>query len=118
MERLWIEESVVNATDDLRLGDSGLMPTSFSENEVGRLFRSLRRAHGRCVSKVYRDTSLGDAVQIGWVFQRRDHYADNARKHYLREVWVTVFIGPHEFRLDGRRRKRHDTRSREGQQIP
>jgi hypothetical protein len=106
MERLWIEVSVVNATDELRLGDSGLMPTDFDEDQVGKLFRDLRAEHGRCVGKVYHDTRAEEAVPIGWVFQKRDHYADNAGRHYLREAWVTVFTGPRMFRLRRRRKRK------------
>ena len=56
-------------------------------DDLGRLFKSLRREYGRCVSRVYQDTPDGTADPIGWVFQKRAKYTDSPET-YLQEVWV------------------------------
>jgi hypothetical protein len=113
MARLWITLDFVDLTRDMRYENVGLEPTDFEEEEVGRLYRAMRKEFGRCVSKVYMSTSAEEAIPIGWVFQKHTEYTDTNRK-YLREVWVTVHIGPQRFRLD-RRRRRHDKRTEEDQ---
>jgi len=56
--------------------------------DLGKLFKSLRKEYGRCVSKVYQDAPDRTADPIGWVFQKRVKYQD-CNKTYLQEVWVT-----------------------------
>ena len=58
--------------------------------DIGRLFRSMQREHGRCVSSVYVDTNDGKAMRVGWVFEKRRKYSDSS-KTYLSETWVTLF---------------------------
>lgn len=84
---LKIRETFVNATKGHRFSEAGAYET-FTEDR-GELFRSLRREHGRCVSRVYVDTPKG-AKPVGWVFQKRDSYSDDPHKTYLREVWVEI----------------------------
>jgi hypothetical protein len=56
-------------------------------NNIGKLFRSLQREFGRCMSKVYIDAPGGE-VHIGWTFRKREN------PFVWREVWVTVHDQP------------------------
>lgn len=96
---LWITESYVNATENYIFGDCPPYETSYTS--LGKLFRSLTKEYGRCVSKVYRDTKTREAMPIGWVFQKRMEYDERWPRYddwgrklpvqtYIREVWVTV----------------------------
>ena len=65
-------------------------------DDLGQLFKSLRREYGRCTSRVYVDAPDGTADPIGWVFEKQVEYedADRARltgreRLYNRQVWVT-----------------------------
>jgi hypothetical protein len=68
------------------IGESGWYEP-FTDN-LGELFKSLRKEYGRCVSRVYQDTPDGTADPVGWVFQKRVKYWD-ANETYLQETWVT-----------------------------
>lgn len=90
---LQINESYVNQTKGHRFGESGWYEP-FTDSRA-KLFRSLQREFGRCVSRVYQDTPDGKPDAIGWVFEKRMRYDDargnNAdRDFYIREVWVTL----------------------------
>lgn len=60
--------------------------------DKGELFKSLVKAHGRCVSKIYLDTE-GKPKEIGWVFLKKEKYEDSP-KTYLQETWVTLYSKP------------------------
>lgn len=77
-----------------RLGDADWYEP-YTDN-LGQLFKSLRREYGRCTSRVYVDTPDGTPDPIGWVFEKQVEYedADRARltgreRLYNRQVWVT-----------------------------
>jgi hypothetical protein len=84
---LLIEERFVNQDENCIFGSTEPYEP-FTEN-VGQLFRSLRKDYGRCTGHVYQDTKDG-TIAIGWVFLGRDNYEGESRT-YLREVWVTLF---------------------------
>lgn len=91
-----ISESWVNATEGYRIGDSGEYEP-FTDN-IAKLFRSLQKEYGRCVSNMYCDTpeamsDTGKAPAIGWVFQKIDHYEDTGEP-YLKETWVSLHDAP------------------------
>jgi len=87
-----IREEYVNATEGHRFGDSGEPYATFTD-DIGKLFRSLQRENGRCVSKVYIDTKSAGTVQVGWVFQKREAYerCRGKQAYYIRETWVTLY---------------------------
>jgi hypothetical protein len=108
---LEIKEPYVNATENCLIGDSGWYEPYTGDR--GKLFRSLQREYGRCTSRMYRDVKVTDAglpglgplftrpvretwtvIAIGWVFSKRDRYADARGSapsdHYVRDVWVEV----------------------------
>lgn len=97
MSNIWIEESFVNRTKGYRIHDSEIHDSD--EDNVGRLYKSLSREYGRCVSKVFVDRQ-GKTKAVGWVFEKKMRY-DDARgndpdDYYVREVWVTCYAGPME----------------------
>ena len=55
----------------------------------GRIFEFCRHEYGRYVSKVYIDRKNSDAVQTGWVFERKERFEDSPDQ-YVHEVWVTL----------------------------
>jgi hypothetical protein len=89
---LEIRETFVNETKGYQFGNSAWYEP-YTDNR-GRLFRSLQREYGRCVSKV-RNEAQGDKA-VGWVFQKRMEYEDARQswrkedRTYVREVWVEV----------------------------
>lgn len=89
-----ISESFVNATKGYHLGEESEPYEAFTD-DVGKLFRSLMREYGRCVSSVYVDTKNGKSKRIGWVFQKRMKYED-CDETFIREVWVTLHDAPPE----------------------
>ena len=68
------------------LGESGWYEP-FTE-DLGKLFKSLMKEFGRCVSKIYQDAPDGVDDPVGWVFQKRAKY-DDCNQTYLQETWVT-----------------------------
>ena len=84
-----VRETYINATKGHRFGDSGGWIDAHADT-VGGAFRAARAEFGRCVGKVYVDTTGGGAKQVGWVFQKRMRYDDDPKDSYLREVWVEV----------------------------
>lgn len=84
-----IEEIAINRTENYRCGESGKYEP-FTD-DLGALFRSLQREHGRCVSRIYIDGGKAEDVKaVGWVFVRRRQYEDSAET-YLAETWVTLY---------------------------
>lgn len=79
-----INEEYIDRTAGLNLGSSGFYEP-FTD-DIGRLFKALKKENGKCVSKIYEDKNN---KQIGWVFQRKLRYED-VDEHYIRETWVTV----------------------------
>lgn len=88
---IWIGESFINGTRGLRMGDSGLYETQFTDK--GELYRSLVKEHGRCTGRVYVDRKDGSTLSIGWVFVKRQKYSD-CEDTYLAETWVSLHSGP------------------------
>ena len=87
-----ISETFVNLDKGYRFGESE--PYEPYTDNVGELFREMRREYGRCTGSVYVDTTDGKVKRIGWVFQKRMEYEDYRRgdseRYYTREVWVTL----------------------------
>jgi hypothetical protein len=90
MSNLYVQETFVNKTEGYQFGESDVYESGYDDK--GKLYRALRRKYGRCVSRVYVDSSQG-AKSIGWVFVKRDKY-DDTGDSYLREVWVTLHDAP------------------------
>jgi hypothetical protein len=93
---MWIQETFINETKGYVCGE----PDKYEAftDDVGRLFRALQREHGRCISKIYRDTDNG-AQAVGWVFEKRMKYSDARgndleRDYYIQNVWVGLFEQP------------------------
>lgn len=104
MPNLYVRESFVNLTEGYRFGDEPWYK-AYTEDR-GKLFRSMQREYGRCVSRIYIDapgrTVDGhyEPLPLGWVFQKRMEYEDARRdwpadkRFYIREVWVEVSDQP------------------------
>ena len=97
-DKLYVQESFVNATEGYRFGDSDVYET-FTD-DPGELYRTMQREYGRCISKIYVGRP-GGPIAVGWVFVKRNKYEDSDET-YLREVWVTVHDAP-----DTIKRERH-----------
>jgi hypothetical protein len=88
-------ESHVNATEGYRFSEDivvDLEDTIFDpddENLPGEIFRYSQKEFGRCVSKVYVTRNDGEALHIGWVFEKKEHYEDTGDP-FLHETWVTL----------------------------
>ena len=74
-------EIVEKNDDEYRYGAGNVDPFEPYTFDVKRLFNSLMREYGRCVSSVY--VGEDKPEKIGWVFQKR---TDKDRKL---ETWVT-----------------------------
>lgn len=94
-ENIFMSETFINKDKNARFGESGIYE-SFTDDK-GKLFKSLQREYGRCVSRVYVDRADGPPKAIGWVFEKRMQYEDartnGADSYYVREVWVTLYTG-------------------------
>ncbi len=84
---LQVREQFVDLTRGCRTGDSDWYETW--TNNIGRLFKSLQKEHGRCRGRIYQDTPDGSADPIGWVFEKVGRYSDTGEP-FRRETWVTV----------------------------
>jgi hypothetical protein len=82
-----IQETWTNKTEGYQCGRSDLYEP-FTDN-IKRLFRSLMKEYGRCVSKVYVDNPDGFAKAIGWVFEKRMKY-DDCNEYFIQHTWVTL----------------------------
>ena len=93
----WFESKTIDLGEDgwdtqlYSLGVSDFYKTKYDKK--GDLFKACQRYWGKCVSKVYQDTS-GGIIAIGWVFQKREPYQDDNSQSYMRETWVTVHEKP------------------------
>ena len=89
-----IQETWINATKGHQIGESDKYEP-FTD-DLGKLFRSLQREYGRCVSAVYVDEG-GKVKRIGWTFIKRHVYEDARdvkRDTYLAETWITLYEAP------------------------
>lgn len=71
------------------LGDEPLFEP-FTGDDIGRLFRECQREYGKCISKIYIDSTSGETKAIGWVFQKKREYEDDKSRTYVHEAWVTL----------------------------
>jgi hypothetical protein len=86
-----IRETYVNVTKGYRYGETEWYEP-YTEN-IGRLFKSLQKEYGRCISKIYIDGYGGQVVgSCGWVFQKKIQYED-CKEFYVQETWVEVQNG-------------------------
>ena len=92
---IWMRESHVQIVEEngdeyhYNTGDTGWYETWYTtDDKPGKIFRHLQKQHGRCISKMYRETSMGD-LHVGWVFQKRREYSDSFDT-YLHETWVEI----------------------------
>lgn len=94
IEVLFVQEEFINVTEGYRCGDGGVYEAYTAD--IGKLFRSMQKEHGRCTGKVYIDRLDEEARQVGWTFEKRVPYSDVRTKEdtYLQEAWVTVMIEP------------------------
>ena len=91
IKETWLEVKEEKSPDGIDrraicLGESDLYEP-FTD-DTGKLFRSLQREYGKCVSKMYIDTATG-SKSIGWVFEKKVKYQD-CNKYYLQETWVEL----------------------------
>ena len=82
---LVISEAHFNKTEDSYCHDSDWYEP-FTD-DLGKLFKSLQRAYGRCISKVYQDNIDGTSWAKGWAFEKKHKYVD-CNKYYIAETWV------------------------------
>lgn len=84
-----IQETFINETKGYICGNTD--PYEPFTDNIGRLFLSLQKEYGKCVSRMYVDP---DGKPIGWIFQKKMHYEDartnRADDYYIQEVWVTL----------------------------
>jgi len=86
---LLIRETFINADEGYVFGESE--PYEAWTDEPGRLFRTMQREYGRCVSSIYIDPPEGGPpIRCGWVFQGKQRYEDT-NEPYTREVWVHLY---------------------------
>ena len=88
---LYMEEVYIDRTRNLRCGESGVFET-FTDDR-GKLYKSLVKQHGRCISGVFIDKKDGSVKKVGWVFIKRVKYED-CNETYLQEVWVSLHTAP------------------------
>jgi hypothetical protein len=92
MQKFLIKQTYVDRDQNQIYNVMG--PDEVRADNLGELFRNLQQALGRCISKMYVDGDDGEAIQVGWVFQKRTFYVDE-RTHkkvpFLKETWVDVY---------------------------
>lgn len=95
---LYVQETFVNRSTNTRFGATEIMDSGFQPSEIGKLYRDMRREHGRCVSKVCIERKDGTSIPVGWVFVKRMQYegwrSGDPVRFYLCEVWVHIYDGP------------------------
>jgi hypothetical protein len=69
------------------MGCNDVTETRFSD--VGKLFKSLQKEYGRCISSLYKEVNNTDSIKIGWVFRKKEKYSD-CDKFYIQDVWVEL----------------------------
>ena len=87
---LEIMETWVNSTQGHIVGNTEFYKP-YTDN-MKRLFRSLQREYGRCISKMYIDIleqpeRIRKTQSIGYVFQKKVKYTD-CKDYYLQETWI------------------------------
>lgn len=86
-----IRETWVNQTKGYIYGDSGWYEPY--TDHIDKLFLSLQREYGRCISKIYIDVSVAfypaRPKPVGWVFEKKCQYTD-CMETYIQETWVEV----------------------------
>ncbi len=82
-----IKEIWINKTENCINGDSDFYEP-FTD-DIGKLFKSCQREHGRCVSGIFIDTKNNGTIKIGWVFEKRQKYTD-CDETYLAETWIEL----------------------------
>lgn len=92
MPNLYATETVVTHRDN---GESYFLCDETSAQETftdhrGELFRFCVTEYGRCVGRSYVDTDQG-AKPVGWVFQARRPFEDDASQSSIIETWVSVY---------------------------
>lgn len=86
MSNILIQESWIDVTRNLMLGDSDVYESAY--DNVGELYRVLVKEHGRCIGKIFVEEN--DRIKhIGWEFQKRRKYTDT-NESYLAETIVTL----------------------------
>jgi hypothetical protein len=85
--------TMVNKTGSCIFGE--VEPYEVWTDDIGELFKSLQKEHGRCTGKSYVDLPNGGHRQIGWVFEKRVRYQDGSDT-YLQEAWVNVYTSYEE----------------------
>ena len=83
-----VKETWVNATKGYRCGDSDYYEPY--TDDIKRLYKDFMREYGRCIGKVYVDGSEGQAIPVGYVYQKLQKY-DDCNEKYLQETWVTFY---------------------------
>lgn len=91
MTKLWIQETWINETEGYQVGESEVYETSYEESERGKLFASLRREYGRCISCMF--VGEDNPIKIGWVFQKKVQYQDT-KEFYNQSTWVSLHKAP------------------------
>ena len=92
MSYIWLKEVTINKTEYYRLGESGVYESC--HNNVGELFKSLKKLYGKCVSNLYMEVAATKhGKKIGWVFEKRKKY-DNSRDTFLCETWISLHEKP------------------------
>lgn len=84
---IWIQEQWINVTENYSCGETDVYETHFDLTQKGKLFESLKKQYGRCVSKVF--IGKEKPIHVGWVFQKRAPYEDS-REKFLQETWITL----------------------------
>lgn len=91
----YVQIKNINTDEERRYRIGDVEPYETFTDNIGRLFRSLQREYGRCVSSMYVDLPNGEIKRIGWVFRKREEYSDwrpSSRfdRYYVREVWIAL----------------------------
>lgn len=87
---VFVRECAVNATEGYLMYevDTPMRETVWEEfPERGEFYRFCSREFGRCVSKMFVDDANGEAIHVGYVFQKRERYEDTGDP-FVRETWV------------------------------
>ena len=86
---MYARVDLVNETEGHRLGEPEVYETS--TDNLNRLFRAYQKEYGACKSKVYIDGPKGEAVPVGWYFEKRAQYTDST-KTYLQGAWIELHV--------------------------
>jgi hypothetical protein len=84
---IFLEEKYTNETENYTCGSNGVYETGYED--TGELFKVLKRKHGRCKGKVYRDGKDEEMEHVGWYFEKKQKHGDTGEE-YLQGVWATL----------------------------